>query len=99
MFLVTFHGMKFHFELNHKDVIKILRSTCKRTFKSALQKPALRMKYVTGKFQTGLFNSLNTVFQIRVLKICSRNDCITTCSSAELAAQQLVYNSDLVTVT
>lgn len=58
------------------------------------------MKYVTGKIQTELFNScLNTVFQMRVLKTSSRNDDFITCSSVELAAQQLVYNSDLGTVT
>jgi len=80
---VKFHGMKLNFELNHKDVIKILRSICKRTFKSALQKPALRMKYVPGKIHTGFFNScLNTVFQVRVSKISRGNDCIT-CSSVE----------------
>lgn len=51
------------------------------------------MKYITGKIQTELFNCcLNTGFQMRVLKISSRNDYIT-CSSAKLAAQQLVYNS------
>lgn len=70
-----------------------------KNFEICSSKPTLRMKDVTGKIQTGLFNScLNTVFQMTVLKISSWNDCIS-CSSLELAAQQLVYNPDLVTVT
>lgn len=70
----------------------------KLLFKFAFQKSTARMNRDRGKIQSELFHScLNIDFQMTVLKISSGNDCIS-CSSGELAAPQVLYNSYLVSM-